>query len=1022
MPRTPVRRAVCLIASALLATLVVDRVCLGQPPAVEAESGGDAGDAPPVGDAPAVGDKVEVLWQGTWYKASVIATPAPGQWKIHYEGYGSNWDQVVGPNRIRLPGGAAVPESQPAGAGGAPARTDFGFFPGEIVRVGRKSNLLYELVAKTSPTSWRVRECDSSPREFETPTANLQSLRASVQRRGLTGMERGLGHRVSVPSYSYNASELKTWLDRVEKANPVPPRLQRLDADEAPEHFFVAPSGEWAAVATDGLLRIWDLADGSERLRIPHHGARTNYGYCWAVATDTREKVLATVRTHSMSDDTAAICFWGLETGELLQKHPLAHRRSTVVDLLASPDGRWLAARVDDERARQSGNGYVRWFDFRTLQLAGETAFPLRHTGGGAGASFSTNASWLTPQSMAFVDDATLMVLAQTGSDRYTNHAVYSADPTARRFRLAKKLRAEKKVIAMAMAPSREVYATSEYAKRKGKIEYTAADDRRRTSDVLHVVIRDTATHEEFRRVDLPFSGYSNAELSFSPDGKRLMVSNGLPYATTVIDVETGGVVGAMGIHRARYVPGGDFAIGFNAGGVQLWSVDPPAPVAAFQTFAAERAWATITADGDFFASGVVRRVIDPRTIATYHRPDRVRLALDAVPLLKLRSLPPGYRRPGASLSVTGVGPSSAKVRFKADLLPGGDQPPAAEFQRRERPLPENVADSLQSIGFPATATGATVTVPFPPGKNRMTLDAAVTDSFGIKSRRATIAVMRTEKVRELTGRLFVLAIGVAEHKFKEYNLEFSAVDAEAIVEAAQAQQGLAFSEVVTQTYINQRATIANIRDGLAWLERVATKDDVALVFIAGHGLRGRRGLYYVPHEGDAQAIQYTCLNWEEVAESISKVKAKQTLFLSDVCHAGAFAKSELAMQGPLAQRIAKIKRTLVFAAAGADELAFEGDGLNHGAFTLSVLGALAGEGDANGDGAVSLRELIEHATAATRKLTGGLQNPYVVTTGRIEPDLVLARVAPKQPGATAGGPAAPQRPPAGDSPPLVEE
>jgi hypothetical protein len=47
-----------------------------------------------------VGDAVEVKWKGSWYPASVLETKN-GKYKIHYDGYSNSWDEWVGPNRIR---------------------------------------------------------------------------------------------------------------------------------------------------------------------------------------------------------------------------------------------------------------------------------------------------------------------------------------------------------------------------------------------------------------------------------------------------------------------------------------------------------------------------------------------------------------------------------------------------------------------------------------------------------------------------------------------------------------------------------------------------------------------------------------------------------------------------------------------------------------------------------------------------------------------------------------------------------
>ncbi|MDK2126847.1 Tudor-knot domain-containing protein [Parachitinimonas caeni] len=47
-----------------------------------------------------VGDPVMVLWNKTWYPASVLAV-GKGKYQIHYDGYADSWDEWVGPNRIR---------------------------------------------------------------------------------------------------------------------------------------------------------------------------------------------------------------------------------------------------------------------------------------------------------------------------------------------------------------------------------------------------------------------------------------------------------------------------------------------------------------------------------------------------------------------------------------------------------------------------------------------------------------------------------------------------------------------------------------------------------------------------------------------------------------------------------------------------------------------------------------------------------------------------------------------------------
>jgi PDZ domain len=59
------------------------------------------------------GSKVEVQWNGRWFPATIKAVNGPGRWMVAYDGYGSQWDEVVGPDRLRLP---TAPAAGPARA------------------------------------------------------------------------------------------------------------------------------------------------------------------------------------------------------------------------------------------------------------------------------------------------------------------------------------------------------------------------------------------------------------------------------------------------------------------------------------------------------------------------------------------------------------------------------------------------------------------------------------------------------------------------------------------------------------------------------------------------------------------------------------------------------------------------------------------------------------------------------------------------------------------------------------------
>jgi len=61
---------------------------------------------PIVAPAPVVsrfdqGDAVEIRFHGTWYAAHVLSVVGADRWEVAYDAYDSDWNLIVGPDRIR---------------------------------------------------------------------------------------------------------------------------------------------------------------------------------------------------------------------------------------------------------------------------------------------------------------------------------------------------------------------------------------------------------------------------------------------------------------------------------------------------------------------------------------------------------------------------------------------------------------------------------------------------------------------------------------------------------------------------------------------------------------------------------------------------------------------------------------------------------------------------------------------------------------------------------------------------------
>jgi peptidoglycan/xylan/chitin deacetylase (PgdA/CDA1 family)/tetratricopeptide (TPR) repeat protein len=154
--------------------------------------------------------------------------------------------------------------------------------------------------------------------------------------------------------------------------------------------------------------------------------------------------------------------------------------------------------------------------------------------------------------------------------------------------------------------------------------------------------------------------------------------------------------------------------------------------------------------------------------------------------------------------------------------------------------------------------------------------------------------------------------------------------------------------------------------------------EDRVFVFFAGHGatrkLASGRDLGYIipvdaaPSDYEAQAISMT--NFQDISEAIP---AKHVLFIMDSCYSGlAFTRGGGFSQGSqnYLQEIGRREARQMFTAGGADEEVADNGPNGHSIFTWTLLQALDGRGDLNGDGFITATELAAYVIPAVSSLS----------------------------------------------------
>jgi uncharacterized caspase-like protein/ketosteroid isomerase-like protein len=246
---------------------------------------------------------------------------------------------------------------------------------------------------------------------------------------------------------------------------------------------------------------------------------------------------------------------------------------------------------------------------------------------------------------------------------------------------------------------------------------------------------------------------------------------------------------------------------------------------------------------------------------------------------------------------------------------------------------------------------------------------------------------------------LWLLSIGVSRYRQPDFNLQFADVDARAIATALQRQgEGPLYREAKTLVLTDEEVTRESILDSLERFLGQAGPDDVAVIFVAGHGVQDQASgsYYFLPFAATAQNLVSTGLRMSDFDEMVRVVRhnVRGVVVMLDTCHAGALQVSSpglFAADDPTA-RMSAGEGFFLLAATKPGEDSKEEPALAHGAFTYALLEGLQGAADADGDGVLSVSDLFGYVARRVPQLTGGTQHPYHKVEGT---DLVFASIKP---------------------------
>jgi WD40 repeat protein len=391
---------------------------------------------------------------------------------------------------------------------------------------------------------------------------------------------------------------------------------------------------------------------------------------------------------------------------------------------------------------------------------------------------------------------------------------------------------------------------------------------------------------------------------------------------------------------------------------------------------------------------------------AAYYRPDVVAKVLEtldeteAISLANKESTKKAQEVPVAKILppvVTIVSPkdnsevSKKEIEVKFELRsPSGESVTNVRVLVDGRPIGRGLGtkDIQKDQGF------QTMRTPIPEKDTEISI---IAENKFTASEPATVRLKWKGKAAEdefaIQPKLYVLAIGVSKYADKNLTLQFAAKDAKDFAESLSLQKGGLYREVVLKVLTDEKATKDEIIDGFDWISKETTSKDVALVFLAGHGVNDSSGVYYfLPVNTDLEKLKRTGVMFTEIKNTVVSLAGKTILFI-DTCHSGNVMGARA--MGPdiigVVNELASAENgAVVFASSTGKQYSFEDPNWGNGAFTKAVVEGIKGKADYTGKGKITINMLDLYVSEKVKELTKGKQTPATAKPQTI-PDFPVA-------------------------------
>ncbi|MGO9571755.1 MAG: caspase family protein [Desulfomonilaceae bacterium] len=253
---------------------------------------------------------------------------------------------------------------------------------------------------------------------------------------------------------------------------------------------------------------------------------------------------------------------------------------------------------------------------------------------------------------------------------------------------------------------------------------------------------------------------------------------------------------------------------------------------------------------------------------------------------------------------------------------------------------------------------------------------------------------------------LYAVVVGVKTFKYPEQiaPLYLSDKDAQDFAAFLKEREDL-LGKVHVTLLLNEQATKENVMAAMREQFGSASKKDIAVVFLSGHGTPhpSKPGEYYfVTYDTRVDDLYDTALMVND-RRLFGKIPADKVLLLADACHSGGFVSGielEQIAKGPLNQFsvFRELPGRVAMSSSAPGEVSYERKAFGNSVFTHFLIKGLRGEAarqstlNPGTEEKITIRSLFDYVFQNTRAATDGKQNP-VMYAAKPTLDATIAQV-----------------------------